>query len=147
MSAIHCDHTPRSLWQSGILAAALLSFCLVHLEVMAQGKTLPGKMQEAANNQDMYSTPAVIGPTMTLLSGKSTLLRLDAPIDRVSVGNPAVADVTIISPRELYLLGKNFGSTNVILWRKGGQTTAIDLVINIDAGILQDKLSQLLPGE
>ena len=147
MSAIHCDHAPRPAWQSGILAAALLSFCLLHLEVMAQGKPLPGKMREAANNQDMYSTPAVIGPTMTLLSGKSTLLRLDAPIDRVSVGNPAVADVTIISPRELYLLGKNFGSTNVILWRKGGQTTAIDLVINIDAGILQDKLLQLLPGE
>jgi hypothetical protein len=44
----------------------------------------------------MSTIPAVIGPTLTLVSGKSTLLRLDEPIDRVSVGNPA-ADVTIIS--------------------------------------------------
>ena len=117
-------------------------------EVMAQSKPLPGKMQEAANNaQDTPSTPAVIGPTMTLVTGKSTLLRLDAPIDRVSVGNPAVADVTIISPRELYLLGKSFGSTNVILWSKGGPTTAIDVVINIDADLLQDSIAKLLPGE
>ena len=66
------------------------------------------KLQATANVQDMSAGPAVIGPTMTLVSGKSTLLRLDEPIDRVSVGNPAVADVTIISPRELYLLGKIF---------------------------------------
>ena len=84
---------------------------------------------------------------MTLISGKSTLLRLDSPIDRISVGNPAVADVTMISSRELYLLGKTFGSTNMILWRKAGQTTVIDVVVSIDAGLLQDKLTQLLPNE
>jgi len=103
--------------------------------------------QSAPNAPDTGAASATIGPSMRLVSGKSTLLRLDMPIDRVSVGNPAAADVTIISPRELYLLGKSFGSTNVILWRKGGPTTAIDLVIDIDAGLLQDKLAQLLPAE
>jgi pilus assembly protein CpaC len=109
-------------------------------EAMAQRKPAPAKVEE-------YSGPAAIGPTLTLVTGKSTLLRLDAPIDRISVGNPAIADVTIISPRELYLLGKTFGSTNIILWRKGAQTTVIDVVVNLDAGLLQDKLAQLLPDE
>ena len=115
--------------------------------VMAQGRLVTAKVAEPPTQQPVQAIPAVIGPTMTLVSGKSTLLRLDEPIDRVSVGNPAVADVTIISPRELYILGKSFGSTNLILWRKGGQTTAIDLVINIDAGLLKDKLTLLLPAE
>jgi pilus assembly protein CpaC len=115
--------------------------------VMAQGKTLTAKVGELPNQQPAFAIPAAIGPTMTLVSGKSTLLRLDEPIDRVSVGNPAVADVTLISSRELYLLGKTFGSTNMILWRKGGQTTVIDLVINIDAGLLKDKLTLLMPTE
>jgi pilus assembly protein CpaC len=105
------------------------------------------QVQDVANAQDTSSGATVVGPRMSLVTGKSTLLRLDAPIDRVSVGNPAVADVTIISARELYILGKSFGSTNVILWRKGGPTTVIDVVIDIDAGLLQDKMSQLLPGE
>jgi pilus assembly protein CpaC len=119
-------------------------------QAVAQSKNLPPTIQEVQNvpgTRDTSSSPAAVGPTMRLVTGKSTLLRLDAPVDRVSVGNPAVADVTIISPTELYLLGKSFGSTNVILWRKGGQTTAIDVVIDIDAGLLQDKITQLLPGE
>ena len=122
------------------LVALVLCGGITTPDAMAQRKPVPAKVEE-------YSAPAAIGPTITLVTGKSTLLRLDAPIDRISLGNPAIADVTIISPRELYLLGKTFGSTNIILWRKGGQTTVIDVAVNLDAGLLQDKLSQLLPGE
>jgi pilus assembly protein CpaC len=91
--------------------------------------------------------PAQIGKPLSLLIGKSSLLRLDSAIERVSVGNPAVADVTIISPRELYLLGKTFGSTNLILWRKGGPTTLMDVSVNLDTGALLERLRRLLPSE
>ena len=91
--------------------------------------------------------PSEIGPPMNLAIGKSTLIRLPGPIERISVGNPAVADVTLISARELYMLGKTFGSTNVIMWRKGGPTTIIDVNVSMDAGALVDRLRQVLPGE
>lgn len=91
--------------------------------------------------------PSEIGPSMSLVVGKSTLLRLPGPIQRISVGNPAVADVTLISARELYLLGKSFGSTNVIMWRKGGPTTIIDVSVSADASALQARLRALLPDE
>ena len=94
-----------------------------------------------------YAEPAEIGPAMNLVIGKSTLLRLPAAIDRISVGNPTVADVTLISSRELYLLGKTVGATNVILWRKGGSTTIIDVNVNIDAARLQSRINELLPDE
>ena len=91
--------------------------------------------------------PAEIGPGMSLTIGKSTLVRLPAPISRISVGNPAVADVTLISSRELYLLGKTYGSTNVILWSRKGPTTIIDVAVGIDSAALQGRLRDLLPGE
>ena len=91
--------------------------------------------------------PAEIGPPMSLAIGKSMLIRLPGPIERISVGNPAVADVTLISARELYMLGKTFGSTNVIMWRKGGVTTIIDVTVSMDAGALEQRLRQLLPEE
>ena len=143
MSAANNYNPRRSLSRlaTTTLAALMLSGGMATADVMAQTKPLPAQIREVPNvprAADTPSSPAVIGPTMRLVTGKSTLLRLDAPIDRVSVGNPAVADVTIISPRELYLLGKSFGSTNVILWSKGGPTTAIDVVIDIDAGLLPD---------
>ncbi len=91
--------------------------------------------------------PAEIGPAISLVIGKSTLVRLPAPISRISVGNPTVADVTLISTRELYLLGKTYGSTNVILWSRNGPTTIIDISVSIDSGALQTRLRELLPGE
>lgn len=90
---------------------------------------------------------AEIGPGMSLTIGKSTLVRLPAPISRISVGNPTVADVTLISSQELYLLGKTYGSTNVILWSRNGPTTIIDVSVSIDAGSLQARLRELLPDE
>jgi pilus assembly protein CpaC len=134
-------------FMTATIAASTLGFALAAAPVEAQFKQPAPRTPEAQNTQDQYAGPAVIGPTMTLVTGKSTLLRLDAPIDRVSVGNPAIADVTIISPRELYILGKTQGSTNVILWQRSGPTTAIDLLVNIDAGSLQDVLTRLLPAE
>lgn len=91
--------------------------------------------------------PSEIGPAMSLVVGKSTLVRLPAPIERISVGNPAVADVTLISARELYLLGKTFGSTNVIMWRRNAPTTIIDVSVGADSSALEQRLRALLPGE
>jgi len=91
--------------------------------------------------------PAEIGPGMSLTIGKSTLVRLPASISRISVGNPAVADVTLISSRELYLLGKTYGSTNVILWSRNGPTTIIDVAVGLDSAALQGRLRELLPNE
>lgn len=96
---------------------------------------------------DSYVDSAQIGPDLNLVIGKSTLLRLPSAIDRISVGNPNVADVTLISGRELYLLGKTVGATNVILWRKGSPTIIIDVTVNIDAARLESRIGQLLPEE
>jgi len=84
---------------------------------------------------------------MDLFAGKSTLLRLQDPIDRISVGNPGIADVTVISQREIYLLGKSLGTTNIIVWSKGGQATVIDATVNADLTPLEAELKLLLPGE
>jgi pilus assembly protein CpaC len=62
---------------------------------------------------------------------------------------PGVAelDVLLLSPTEVYLLGKGIGSTNVVLVDKAGLCTAFDVVVNMDTGALQTVLGQLLPDE
>jgi pilus assembly protein CpaC len=93
------------------------------------------------------ATGAEIAPALALTVGKSTLMHLPSAIDRISVGNPNVADVTLIGGRELYLLGKTVGSTNVMLWRRGGTTLIVDVAVNIDAARLQGRINELLPTE
>lgn len=86
-------------------------------------------------------------PRVNVTIGKSVLLKLPAAAARVSVGNPAVADVILLKPVEIYLLGKTVGSTNIILWSKTGQSTVVDVAVAMDTASLQDRLQQLLPGE
>jgi len=62
---------------------------------------------------------------------------------------PGVADldVLLLSPSEVYLLGKSIGSTNVVLLDRSGQCTAFDVVVTMDTGALQSVLGQLMPEE
>ena len=90
---------------------------------------------------------ALVGPALELVIGKSTLMRVPSPVERISVGNPNVADISLISPTEVYLLGKTYGSTNLVIWRKGGATTAIDVNVSINANRMLEKLRELLPDE
>lgn len=79
--------------------------------------------------------------------GKSTVLQLNDPATRMAVGNPSIADVTLLNPREFYILGKGLGSTNLVIWTRNGSVSIFDILVNIDASALQDKLAQLLPDE
>src|SRR5512134_1243122 len=96
---------------------------------------------------ELSSEPARVGPSISAIVSKSTLIRLPDPIERISVGNPAIADVTLISQREVYLLGKDLGTTNIIVWAKGGQATVIDVKVSADPALLESELRALLPTE
>jgi pilus assembly protein CpaC len=95
----------------------------------------------------LSSEPARVGTAMNLIVSKSTVLRMPEPVARLSVGNPAIADATPISEREVYLLGKDLGTTNLIVWTKNGQATVVDLSVSADPTQLQAELKLLLPTE
>lgn len=103
--------------------------------------------QPVAQPVALSTEPARIGPEVKAVVGKSTLLRLPEPIERISVGNPAVADVTLVSQTEVYLLGKDLGTTNVIVWSKGGRATVVDVQVGADITLLERELRELLPSE
>jgi len=62
---------------------------------------------------------------------------------------PGVADVDVLllSPSEVYLLGKTIGSTNVVMLDRDKRCTAFDVVVGMDTAGLQAVLTQLLPNE
>lgn len=90
---------------------------------------------------------ADLAPPLRLVSGKSQIIRSEHDIIRVAVGNPDHADVILVTPRELYVLGKKTGATNVFLWGKGGKTSLFEVTIGIDTRALEDLLARLMPEE
>lgn len=79
---------------------------------------------------------------------KSRVISAAAPTGRVAVGNPDVADIVVISPTKLYVLGKDIGTTNMMFWgRDGTMIGTINLEIVHDLDGLKAKLHQLMPEE
>lgn len=89
--------------------------------------------------------PVRVAAPLRLTAGKSMLLQLPENAARLSVGNPDVADVVLINPREVYLLGKKTGLTNLLVWTAQGNTTLRDIAVGTDTDTLHAKLVEYVP--
>jgi pilus assembly protein CpaC len=78
--------------------------------------------------------------------GKSQVLELKEPFSRVSVTNPAVADVFVITPSQILINGKAVGTTSLVVFYPR-QTLFFDLVVQTDVGLLRERIKQLAPRE
>ena len=85
---------------------------------------------------------------VSLVVGKSTVLDMPTVIKRASLADPQVADAIVLSPRQIYVTGKGYGTTNLTLWGREDQVIAVfDLDIGIDLARLKQHLKELLPDE
>jgi pilus assembly protein CpaC len=58
-------------------------------------------------------------PVLIVGQGTHKLLRANADVTRVAVGNPLTADVSVVNRRDLLLNGKAIGITSLMVWVKG----------------------------
>jgi len=86
--------------------------------------------------------------SLDLIMGKSTVVDVPVAIKRASLADPAIADAIVLSPKQIYVTGKGYGSTNLTLWGKDDQILAIfDVEVALDVARLKDQFGQLLPEE
>jgi pilus assembly protein CpaC len=82
-----------------------------------------------------------------LVVGKSIILKNSKPVDRVSIADPAIAKFVLLSPKEIYLIGKTAGITNLTIWRNKKIFAIYDLEVDYDISRLKQKLHHILPYE
>lgn len=115
--------------------ATLLIICVVHNPMMVSV---------------VLANESLIAPerdSMTLAVGKSIVHKLKDPISRVSIGDASIADVLLVNNRQIYILGKKSGSTNLNLWSGNNRVSVIDLAVGADTASLKNLLLDLLPEE
>ena len=79
---------------------------------------------------------------------KSKTLQMDKAIHRVSVGNSDIADILILRSRELYIVGKRLGTTNMMVWDKDDNLVHVqNLEVTHDLNSLRKRLYKYLPNE
>ncbi len=71
-------------------------------------------------------------PSLRVTYDQSTLLQLSRPAKIVIVGNPSVADAQLVSDTSVYVIGRMFGTTNIIAIDAKGEEV-INTVVAVGA--------------
>lgn len=134
MQFIHHRSSTRARW---IVALA------------CSGLFLTGPSAVVAKNKDIQLVSFSKEPQqVTLVVGKSTVVNTPVAIKRASLADPHIADAMVLSPKQIYVTGKGYGTTNLTLWGQDGEVLAIlDLDVGIDLIRLKQQLAELLPDE
>lgn len=86
-------------------------------------------------------------PAISVTVNKSMVFRLADRAKRVSVSQPAVADVIVVGPSQMLINGKAVGTTSLIVFNEKGDVTNFDLVVTPDIAALRGQLRVVLPDE
>ncbi|MGD1881786.1 MAG: type II and III secretion system protein family protein [Paracoccaceae bacterium] len=105
-----------------------------------------------------FSAPANAETLRVLKQGTSSTLEVpmnraivvesDVPFAELSIANPGIADISSLSERTIYVLGKAPGLTTLTLLDGTGQLiTNVDVRVAADISEFKERLRQILPGE
>lgn len=100
-------------------------------EASATAAALPTTARAAVRRGTTGRSPPT---TTTLTLGQSRRLGLDSDADSVLVAAPEVADVQLLSPDALYIVGKSVGRTSVSVLGEDGKTRdwIVSVVLDLD---------------
>ena len=117
--------------------AALLGLALAFspLAGMIQAETLTVVKKGAASTLDVPMNRAVV-------------VESDVPFSELSIANPGIADISSLSDRTIYVLGKSPGLTTLTLLDATGRLiTNVNVRVAADISEFKERLGQILPGE
>jgi pilus assembly protein CpaC len=85
---------------------------------------------------------------VTVIKNKSKNIRLDVSFADAAVGSTDIAEIVAVSDRQLYILGKKNGATNVLLYNEAKQLIGVvDVEVKMDTGRLGARIRDASGGD
>ena len=86
--------------------------------------------------------------TLNVPMNRAVVVESDVPFSELSIANPGIADISSLSDRTIYVLGKAPGLTTLTLLDASGRLiTNVDVRVAADVSEFKQRLRQILPGE
>jgi len=82
-----------------------------------------------------------------LLVGRSLIITSPTRIRRVSIADPNIAEVDVVTPFQVVVNGKAPGGVSLILWDEAGQSQSFEVSVDIDVLGLAQKIHEVFPSE
>lgn len=76
---------------------------------------------------------------------KSVLIDLNQPIVRAAIVQADIAEVQVLSPRQVLVTGKSFGTTHLLLWTEDGTQVPFDVNVEMTMEQLEDIILRIAP--
>src|ERR1041385_3542803 len=82
-----------------------------------------------------------------ILVGHSVVIRTQARLRRVLVGNPAVVSTATTAPNELVVTAAAAGRSSVGLWQEDNQSRILEVFGDLDVSMLREAMARSFPNE
>ena len=113
-----------------LLAAASLAFAAAPAAAATTVKKTPARVHHKLPAKHHVAPPGQHGVAVPL--DEVRVVTFTRPVSTVFVGNPVVADATVIDNHHIFILGKGFGSTNLIALGPQSETVANQQITVVD---------------
>ena len=119
----------------------LMKAALLSLAVTAVGAT-----QSAAQSLTIMQGEA--SSALQVSMNRAVVVEAENPFAELSIANPGIADISTLSDRTIYVLGKAPGRTTLTLLGPDGRLiTNVEIQVTPDVAEFKERLRQILPGE
>src|SRR5579862_1408249 len=149
--------SPVSRWWLGV-SLGLMFFGAVRVDARSQDL-----LAERVDAAEAVAQPSPVGPapkspaevpqaaegpqSLHLMVGRSLVITSPTRIKRVSLADPSIAEVDVITPTQIVINGKAPGGVSLLLWDESDQSQAFEISVDVDVLTLTQKIHEVFPAE
>ncbi|WP_068115376.1 type II and III secretion system protein family protein [Tropicimonas marinistellae] len=124
--------TVKTLVQAGLLGLAIASIAPL----------------TPASAETLRVSGGAVQRALQVPMNRAVVVESDMVFAELSIANPGIADISTLSERSIYVLGKAPGRTTLTLLAPDGSLiTNVEVQVTADVGELKERLREVLPGE
>ncbi len=101
-----------------------------------------------ASAQALRVQSGTVRETLAVAMNRAVVVESDIPFVELSIANPGIADISTLSDRSIYVLGKAPGRTTLTILGANGELIAnVEVQVTPDIAEFRERLRQILPSE
>jgi pilus assembly protein CpaC len=138
----------------GAVAAVLLLSSHSLAEVRQQEPATTAPPPSAQQPVEHPASASIPGPTeatgaapLRVMVGKSLLINTSERLKRVSVTDPAVADIDVVTPTQVLVHGRSAGEVSLLIWDELERSRSFDLRVDVDVTAAAEEEKSVFPDE
>ena len=119
-----------------------------YLKAALVGLAVTATTVSQAGAQSLTIMEGEISTALQVPMNRAVVVEAENPFAELSIANPGIADISTLSDRTIYVLGKAPGRTTLTLLGPDGRLiTNVEVQVTPDVAEFKERLRQILPGE